>query len=69
MDCPNCGLQMKISDMVIDTYPETNHFYCSCGLVLDVSEGSKPRICCCGGASRLSPDAAEKVRLALDSSI
>ena len=39
MTCPNCGAEMQVSNFVIDTYPETYEHYCSCGAIVDVSEG------------------------------
>jgi hypothetical protein len=45
MDCPNCGKEMKWSNMVIDTNPETRHTYCECGLVVDHCEGDRPKVC------------------------
>jgi transcription initiation factor TFIIIB Brf1 subunit/transcription initiation factor TFIIB len=40
MECPNCGSPMEMSDVTIDTNPETNEFYCSanCGAVVDSDE-------------------------------
>jgi hypothetical protein len=67
MNCPNCDLSMKISGIVIYTFPETLHYYCACGLVLDVRDGSRTKICCCLGDDRLTQEQRDKVNLALAS--
>ena len=45
MRCPNCDKEMKWSNMVIDTFPETRHLYCECGLVVDVCEDRENKVC------------------------
>ena len=39
MKCPNCVELMELSDVVIDTLPETEEFFCVCGVVVDVCDG------------------------------
>jgi hypothetical protein len=39
MNCPECGLEMKSSNIVIDTYPPTHEYYCkNCNAVWDVCD-------------------------------
>ena len=44
MKCPNCGKEMRRSDVVFYTSPVTWHLYCECGLVLDEC-GGELRVC------------------------
>jgi hypothetical protein len=65
MVCPNCGKEMKYSNITISTYPPTDHVYCDCGLVLDVCSG-KMHVCF---QSRLSKEDKDRIALLLQRNV